>query len=121
MLSAGRKTHGALAVAGLALCAMAGRDLPAAAELVTLLRSDADFKAHLEDPSVKQAITAVRPPPAAPTPRLDTNETWGAGEVFAPVIEPVRRRPLRLNCMRTSSGAAGRPNGGPPLELGRPA
>lgn len=46
-------------MAGLALCAMASRDLPAAAELATLLRTDPEFKAHLEDPIVKQALTAV--------------------------------------------------------------
>jgi hypothetical protein len=67
VLAASRKAHGALAVAGLALCAMAGRDLPAALELVTLLRTDPDFKTHLEDPIVKQALTAVCAPSPHPS------------------------------------------------------
>ena len=83
-------------MAGLALCAMAGRDLPAAAELVTLLRSDADFKAHLEDPIVKQAITAVRPPPAAPTPPRHERDMGGWGGLRAG-HRAVRRHPLQLH------------------------
>jgi len=57
VLQAARDTHGALATAGLSLCAMARQDLEGASAMAALLRRD--FAGALEDPIVKQALAAV--------------------------------------------------------------
>ncbi len=60
VLETSRSSHGSYALAGLALCAMAGRDHAAAKQLVEALK--AEFPASLQDPIVKQACTAVTHP-----------------------------------------------------------
>lgn len=52
-----REVHGASALAGMTLCALAVKDMEAAKELVETIKKD--FPKALEDEIVKQAITAV--------------------------------------------------------------
>mmetsp|Transcript_50434 Transcript_50434/g.118694 ORF Transcript_50434/g.118694 Transcript_50434/m.118694 type:complete len:380 (-) Transcript_50434:203-1342(-) len=57
VLTVDKDTYGALALSGMALCALALKDLPGAKQLVESIQRD--YKGQVDEPIVKQAITAV--------------------------------------------------------------
>jgi len=63
VLKIDKENYGAFALAGMALCALALKDLPGASHLVSIIQKD--FKQHLEEAIVKQALTAVEVASAA--------------------------------------------------------